>query len=131
VSTDAMLEDLLGLLNSKTRDGALEWVAQAQDRFVLEVTAGTVLLASSSNVLALNVYPTTTSTLGTVIELAVFNPNGVEVASLQSTDVDPNEQLRALFASVRDQALGADKVIADVIKELTGKTQERRARRSS
>jgi hypothetical protein len=131
VSTDAMLEDLLGLLNSKTRDGALEWVAQAQDRFVLEVTAGTVLLASSSNVLALNVYPTTTSTLGTVIELAVFNPNGVEVASLQSTDVEPNEQLRALFASVRDQALGADKVIADVIKELTGKTQERRARRSS
>lgn len=131
MSTDVKLQDLLGLLIKKTNDGALEWVAQSQDRFVLEVGAGTVLIDSSSNVFSLNVYPATTPTFRTLIRLAVFNPNGVEVASLQSTDVDPNEQLRALFAIVRDQALGADKVIEGVIKELTGKTQERRARRSS
>lgn len=125
------MERLLALLEEKTRDGSLQWVAQAEDRFTLPFRAGTVLLTTQSNVWTLSTsnFPTN---VANVTRLAVYNPDGVEVASLQSVEGEPaNKRLRSLYANVREVALSADKVVADVIKELTAKQAERRTRRTS
>ena len=128
------MERLLTLLEDKTRDGSLQWVAQAEDRFALLFKAGTVLLSESSNVWPL--YTTAGTAFSTaapsITQLAVYNPDGVQVASLQSVGEDPaNERLRHLYASVRELALSADKVVGEVIDELTAKQETGRARRTS
>ncbi|HYZ12245.1 MAG TPA: hypothetical protein VFA08_01370 [Actinomycetota bacterium] len=113
-SADASpIETLLSRLIDLTRHQQLEWETVANDSFTISAKSATILL--------------TRDLAGTALK--VFNPDGLEVATLTSQGVlNSRPELDALFDSVKASVLHVSDVITDVLNELDQLSErERRA----
>lgn len=127
MDTVAMMQDLLQVLLDKMQEGVLEWRSQSESSFMLPATAGTILVSAQPTIWTLQ---PTSGTFATTFEsghtqeisyrLAVFNPNGVEVGALSSSQAEESvgSRLASLFDKVKERTLDAENVISEVIGEV-------------